>query len=71
MKTRSRSNWKVAVAFGVGLLTLLVAGEASYRVMAGSNEDDRSVQHTRETLGTLDSLLSAQAAMDSSSADLP
>ena len=66
MKTRSRSNWKVALAFGAGLLTLLIVGGVSYRLMVGSDEDDRWVQHTRETLGTLDSLLSAQAGIDSS-----
>ncbi len=65
-KTKPRSNLKVALAFGAGLLTLLVVGGISYRFMIGAEEDVRWVQHTRETLGTLDNLLSAQASIDSS-----
>jgi methyl-accepting chemotaxis protein len=65
-KIKPRSNLKVALAFGAGLLTLLVVGGISYRFMVGSEEDDRWVEHTRETLGTLDNLLSAEASIDSS-----
>ncbi len=65
-KIKPRSNLKVALAFGAGLLTLLVVGGISYRFMVGSDEDDRWVEHTRETLGTLDNLLSAEASIDSS-----
>jgi diguanylate cyclase (GGDEF)-like protein/PAS domain S-box-containing protein len=64
-KIKPRSNLKVALAFGAGLLTLLVVGGISYRFMVGSEEDDRWVEHTRETLGTLDNLLSAEASIDS------
>lgn len=66
MKTRIRSNWKVALAFAAGLSTLLIVAGASYRFMVVSNEDERWVRHTQETLGALDRLLSAQAGIDSS-----
>ena len=65
MKIKPRSNWKLVVAFGAALLTLLVVGGISYRYMVGSEEDVQWVQHTRETLGTLDSLLSAEASINS------
>ena len=66
MKTRTRANWRVALAFGAALLTLLIVGGVSYRSMVGSNEDDQWVQHTRETIGSLESVLAAQAGIDSS-----
>jgi diguanylate cyclase (GGDEF)-like protein/PAS domain S-box-containing protein len=66
VKIKPRSNWKLVVAFGAALLTLLVVGGISYRYMVGSEEDVQWVQHTRETLGTLDGLLSAEASIDSS-----
>ena len=65
-KIKPRSNWKLALAFGAGLLTLLVVGGISYRYTVGAEEDVQWVQHTSETLGTLDSLLSAEAGIDSS-----
>ena len=54
----------MVLAFGAALLTLLIVGGVSYRFMVGSNEDDQWVQHTRETLGSLESLLSAQPGID-------
>ena len=56
----------MVLAFGAALLTLLIVGGVSYRFMVGSNEDDQWVQRTRETLGSLESLLSAQPGIDSS-----
>jgi len=43
-------NWKVPLAFGSAILTLLVVGVISYRSMIVSNESAQWVRHTHEVL---------------------
>jgi len=66
MKTKSLLNWKVQLAFGSAILTLLAVGAMSYRVMVVSHESDRWVQHTHEVLENLQDLLSAMLRVESS-----
>jgi signal transduction histidine kinase/CheY-like chemotaxis protein len=66
MKTKSLLNWKVQLAFGSAILTLLVVGAMSYRAMVVSHESDRWVQHTHEVLENLQDLLSAMQRVESS-----
>src|SRR3984893_3174304 len=66
MKTKSQLNRKVQLAFGVAIVTLLVAGAASYRGMAVSRESDRWVRHTHEVVENLEDLLLAMERIESS-----
>ena len=59
-------NWKVQLAFGSAILTLLVAGATSYHGMLVSGESDRRVRHTHEVLENLADLLSATQNVESS-----
>jgi diguanylate cyclase (GGDEF)-like protein/PAS domain S-box-containing protein len=59
-------NRKVQLAFGLAVLTLLMAGGMSYRAVAVSGESDRWVRHTHEILETLEDLLSTMRSIESS-----
>jgi PAS domain S-box-containing protein len=65
MKTGSRLDRKVQLAFGSAILTLLVVGAMSYRGMVVSGDSDRSVRHTHEVLENLQGLLSATERIES------
>jgi PAS domain S-box-containing protein len=56
MATKSLSKWKMQLAFGSALLTLLVVGAISYRAMVVSSESARWVRHTHEVLENLQNL---------------
>jgi PAS domain S-box-containing protein len=66
MKTRSKSNRKVQLAFGCAILALLVVGAISFRGMLVSIESDQWVQHTHEVLEKLQDVLSAMQSIESS-----
>jgi PAS domain S-box-containing protein len=66
MKTKSQLNWKVQLAFGAAILTLLVVGAISYRSMIESGESDRWVRHSHEVLENLQDLRSAMDNIESS-----
>jgi PAS domain S-box-containing protein len=53
------SKWKMQLAFGSAILTLLVTVWLSYRGRALSLEDDRWSEHTHTVLETIDDLLLA------------
>jgi diguanylate cyclase (GGDEF)-like protein/PAS domain S-box-containing protein len=59
-------NRKVQLAFGLAVLTLLIAGGMSYRAIAVLSESDRWVRHTHEVLETLQDLLSTMRSIESS-----
>src|ERR1700722_17826254 len=67
MKTKPPSNWKVQLAFGAAILTLLVVGTISYRGLIESSESDRWVRHTHDVLESLEGLRSAVSGVESSS----
>ena len=67
MKAGSHLNRKVKVAFGSAILTLLIVGMVSYRLILVSGESDRWVRHTEEVLQSLQDLLGAMGSIDSSS----
>ncbi len=67
MKTTSRLNRKVQLAFGSAILALLVVGAISYRGMIVSSEGDRWVSHTHEVLGRIQDLVFAIDSIESSS----
>ena len=66
MKTKSRLNRKVQLAFGSAILALLVVGTISYHTLARSGESDRWVRHTHEVLANLQDLLFAMESVESS-----
>jgi PAS domain S-box-containing protein len=66
MKTASRLNRKVQLAFGSAILALLVAGGISYRAMLVSRESTQWVEHTREVLEDLSDLELSLATVESS-----
>src|ERR1700687_3521765 len=66
MKTKSLLNWKVHLAFGSAILTLLVVGAISYRGMVLSSESNRLVRHTHEVLESLQDLLFEMENIESS-----
>ena len=66
MKTESLLNWKLQLAFGSAILTLLVVGAISYRGIVESRESDRWVRHTHEVLESLQDLLFAMQGVESS-----
>ena len=66
MKVTFPLNWKVQLAFGSAILTLLVVGAISYRSMVVSSESVRQVQHTHEVLENLQDMLSAIQSVESS-----
>ena len=67
MNAGSHLNRKVKVAFGSAILTLLIVGMVSYRLILVSGESDRWVRHTEEVLKNLQDLLGAMGSIDSSS----
>jgi PAS domain S-box-containing protein len=66
MKTASRLNRKVQLAFVSAIVALLVVGAVSYRAMVMSSESDRWLRHTHEVLEKLADLQSAVESMESS-----
>jgi PAS domain S-box-containing protein len=66
MKTASRSDRKLRLAFVSAIVALVVVGAISYRAMGVSGESDRWVRHTHEVLENLQDLLSATESMESS-----
>jgi diguanylate cyclase (GGDEF)-like protein/PAS domain S-box-containing protein len=70
-RNKSLLKRKAQLAFGTAILTLLVltllvVGAVSYRVMVLSRESDRWVRHTNEVLRNLQDLLSAIQSVESS-----
>jgi PAS domain S-box-containing protein len=59
-------SWKIQMAFGAAILTLLVMGAISYRARVLSNESDRWVRHTHEVLENLQDLQLAMETIKSS-----
>jgi PAS domain S-box-containing protein len=53
---KSFLNWKVRLAFGFALLTLLLMGAVSYRWMIVSNESIYWVRHTHEVISNIQDL---------------
>src|ERR1700682_2151694 len=66
MKTKSMLIWKIRLAFGSAILTLLVVGAVSYRGMVVSSESDQWVRHTHEVLEKLQDLRAAMQSIESS-----
>jgi CHASE3 domain sensor protein len=57
----------VQLAFGFAILTLLVVGVVSYRLILVSSESDQWVRHTHEVLQNLQDLLGTIGNIESSS----
>ena len=66
MKTLPLVSRRVQLAFATALLTSLVVGAVSYRLMAVSRESDLWLRHTHEVLETLQELLFTTESIDSS-----
>jgi PAS domain S-box-containing protein len=66
MKTTSRSNWKMQLAFGSAIVTLLLVGAVSYRGIVVSSESNQWVRHTDDVLANLQDLRLAMASSESS-----
>jgi PAS domain S-box-containing protein len=66
MKKKSVLNWKLQLALGSAILTLLVVGAISYRGIGESSESNRWVRHTHEVLESLQDLLFAMQGVESS-----
>ncbi len=66
MKTTSRLNWKMQLAFGSAIVTLLLVGAVSYRGIVVSSESDQWVRHTDDVLANLQDLRLAMASSESS-----
>jgi PAS domain S-box-containing protein len=66
MKKKFVLNWKLQLAFGSAILTLLVVAVMSYRGFVESRESDRWVRHTHEVLESLQDLLFAMQGVESS-----
>jgi diguanylate cyclase (GGDEF)-like protein len=62
----SRLTRKIQFAFGSAILTLLVVGAISYRLMIASGESERWLRHTHEVLESLQDLRSAMSGIESS-----
>lgn len=60
-------NRKVRLAFGFAMLTLLLMGAVSYRLMVISDESGRWARHTNEVLTNIQNLLLAIERVESSS----
>jgi PAS domain S-box-containing protein len=58
-------RWKMHLAFGSALLTLLVTGAMSYRAVVVSTESSRWVRHTNEVLGKIYNLLFTMKSIES------
>src|ERR1700732_1300069 len=67
MKTRSLPNWKLQLAFGAAIVTLLGLGAFSYRSFVIANEGDLWVLHTQLVLRNLQGLRVEMAGIESSS----
>ena len=66
MKTTSRLNWKMQLAFASAIVTLLLVGAVSYRGIVVSSESDQWVRHTDDVLANLQDLRTAMANSESS-----
>jgi PAS domain S-box-containing protein len=66
MKPTSWLNRKVQLAFGSGILTLLVVGAVFYHGIVASSEGDRWARHTPDVLERLREFLFAVRSMESS-----
>jgi PAS domain S-box-containing protein len=66
MTTKSLLNRKVQLAYGCGVLLLLIVGAISYRGTVVSSESDQWVRHTHEVLESLQDLQSAMLSVESS-----
>jgi PAS domain S-box-containing protein len=66
MKTKSRLDRTMQLAFGAAILTLAAVGALSYRSMVVSGESDRWVRHTHEVLQNLEDLRFALESVESS-----
>jgi CHASE3 domain sensor protein len=62
----SKLTRKIQFAFGSAILTLLIVGAISYRVMIASGESERWLRHTHEVLESLQDLRSAMGGIESS-----
>jgi CHASE3 domain sensor protein len=67
MRTASRPNWKVELAFGSAILALLIVGAVSYRGMVVSTESDHWMVHTHEVVESLADLRFAMERVEASS----
>jgi len=67
LTTMSSLNWKIQLAFGTAIFTLLVVGAVSYRVMVESSENGRLVRHTHEVLESIHDLRFDMESIGSSS----
>ncbi len=65
MSTNTTLNRKIRLAFGSAILTLIVVGGISYKVMVASAGSDRWVRHTHEVLEGLQNLLGAMETAES------
>src|SRR5687767_13172874 len=63
--TRFRLSSKVQIFVGCALVALLIVGGISYRALLIARESDRSVQHTREALASLNDFLMTLERIDS------
>jgi PAS domain S-box-containing protein len=64
---KSLALWKMRLAFGFAMLTLLLMGSFSYRWMLISDESDRWVRHTQEVLTNIKDLALAIESIESAS----
>jgi PAS domain S-box-containing protein len=64
--TKPLTNWKIQLAFGIAILTLLIMGAISYHARVLSNESERWVEHTQEVLENLQGLQLAMETVKSS-----
>src|ERR1700690_426042 len=70
MKTKSRLNRTVQLAFGSAIFALLVVGTISYHTLARSSESDRWGRHSHEVLANLQDLRSAMQTVEASARGL-
>jgi diguanylate cyclase (GGDEF)-like protein/PAS domain S-box-containing protein len=66
MKSTSRSNWKVQLAFGSAILTLLVVGAISYHGMVVFGDSEQWVNHSHQILESVQDLVSTTEIAESS-----
>ena len=67
MTTQSFSRRKAQLAFGAAFVTLLLVAIVSYRGISVSRESDALVRHSHEVLQSLETLLFANATIESNS----
>lgn len=66
MKTKNLLIWKVQLAFGSAILTLLVVGVVSYRVILAANDRARWARHAHEVLESIENLILSTENIESS-----